>query len=135
MKKVKSAVKKLVKAGKVVNCSDPNAQATLEKLFNEKCGGINCSAEELLDKSLKEYLDSQNAAKEKKKAKKKEKKAQLNKLTKKVEALESKVESLSKDLKDILELMEKVTSVINDLNVKPEASDTIKESDENVPGN
>ena len=37
MKKVKSAVKKLVKAGKVVNCSDPNAQATLEKLFNEKC--------------------------------------------------------------------------------------------------
>ena len=134
MKKVKSAVKKLVKAGKVVNCSDPNAQATLEKLFNEKCGGINCSATEL-DKSLKEYVDSQNAAKEKKKAKKKEKKAQLKKLTKKVEALESKVESLSKDLKDTLELMEKVTSVINDLNVKPEVSDTIKESDENVPGN
>lgn len=134
MKKVKSAVKKLVKAGKVINCSDPNAQATLEKLFNEKRSGINCSAAEL-DKSLKEYVDSQNAAKEKKKAKKKEKKAQLKKLTKKVEALESKVESLSKDLKDTLELMEKVTSVINDLNVKPEVSDTIKESDENVPGN
>lgn len=109
MSKLKSdAVKKIIKKGKVVNCSDAAAREKLEEAFTNLKKDL---PEEVVSKLSGDdepiHIEEGKSKKDKKKDEKPKK--QLKKLTKRVKVLEEKTASMEKDLKDTLELMKKIS--------------------------